>query len=55
MKPYSYLMRDFNNGKIDEIMSFNPASSHRRPRSILELSLFLAALVGYLLVLSFAA
>jgi hypothetical protein len=55
MRPHSYLMRDFNNGKIDEIMSFNPASSHRRPRSILELTLFLAVLLGYLAVLAFTA
>lgn len=55
MKPYGYLMRDFNNGKIEEIMSFNPASSHRRPSSILELGLFLVVLLGYLAVLAFTA
>jgi hypothetical protein len=54
-QPSPYLMRDFNNRKIDAIMSFNVADRHARSRSILEISLFFGALAGYLSALALAA
>lgn len=54
-KPSPYLMRDFNTGKIDTIMAFNVVERRARSRSILEISLFLGALAGYLSALAIAA
>lgn len=54
-KPSPYLMRDFNDNKIDTIMAFNVAERKSRSRSILEISLFLGAVIGYLSALAIAA
>lgn len=50
-----YLMRDFNDDKIDSIMRFNVAQRHSRSRSILEFSVFLVTLLGYLGMLALSA
>lgn len=54
-KPSPYLMRDFTGGKIDTIMAFNVTERRHRSRSVLEFSLFLGALVGYLSALALSA
>jgi hypothetical protein len=54
-KPSPYLMRDFNAPKIDAIMRMNLVDRRARSRSILEFSLFVGALAGYLTALAFAA
>lgn len=54
-KPSPYLMRDFNDRKIDDIMDFNLVDRRSRSRSILEFGLFVSALAGYLGALAFAA
>lgn len=54
-KPSPYLMRDFNDRKIDTIMAFNLAERRPRSRSVLEFSLFLGALAGYLSALALSA
>ena len=53
--PSPYLMRDFNDRKIDTIMDFNVVERRSRSRSIFEISLFLGALTGYLGALAIAA
>jgi hypothetical protein len=53
--PSPYLMRDFHHDKIDSIMAFNVAGQRLRPRAMLELSLFLGAVAGYLGALALAA
>jgi hypothetical protein len=54
-KPSPYLMRDFNDDKIESIMAFNVADRRLRSRSILEISLFLGAVAGYLSALALAS
>ncbi|MGD1984530.1 MAG: hypothetical protein PVF93_11550 [Chromatiaceae bacterium] len=54
-RPSPYLMRDFNGRKVDAIMAFNLVDRRARSRSILEFSLFVGALAGYLSALAFAA
>lgn len=54
-KPSPYLMRDFNDNKIDSIMAFNVTERRHRTRSVLEFGLFLGALVGYLGALALSA
>lgn len=55
MTTESYLMRDLNGRKIDAIMQFDVRRGRSRRRSIFEFSLFLGALVGYLLALTLSA
>lgn len=50
-----YVMRDLNGDKVDNIMSFNVAMRQNRSRSILEISIFAAAVAGYLLALALGA
>jgi hypothetical protein len=55
MNKNSYLMRDLNGEKIDNIMNFNVTSRNERSRSFIEISLFAAAVVGYLMALAVSA
>ena len=55
MQNSPYFMRDLNGDKIDSIMDFNVALSRRRSRSILELSIFLLSVAGYIAALAFSA
>ena len=50
-----YFMRDLNGHKVDSIMDFNVALRRSRSRSMLEFSVFLAAVVTYLCALAFSA
>jgi hypothetical protein len=50
-----YTMRDFNDDKVRQIMDFNPASGRLRQRSILELSIFVGAVLAYLGALALSA
>lgn len=50
-----YLMRDLNGRKVDNIMNFNVAMRQNRSRSILEISVFAAAVAGYVLALALGA
>ena len=50
-----YFMRDLNGDKVDSIMQFNVALKQPRSRSVLEISLFVGALMSYLCVLAFTA
>ena len=50
-----YLMRDFNGHKIDQIMDFDVAKRRNRSRSVLEISIFFAALAAYLGTLAITA
>ena len=43
-----YFMRDVNGAKIERIMDFNVASGRPRPRSLVEFSIFLGAVLTYL-------
>jgi hypothetical protein len=47
-----YRMRDFNDNKVQEIMDFDPVRRRRRAGSMLEFSVFLFAVAGYLLALA---
>jgi len=51
----NYFMRDLNRDKIEGIMQFDVALRRHRSRSILEISVFLAAVFSYLCVLAFSA
>ena len=55
MHPSPYFMRDLNGSKVDSIMDFNVALRRRRSRSVLEISVFVAALTAYLCVLALNA
>lgn len=55
MKTNSYLMRDLNGEKIENIMNFNVKSNDARPRSFFEISIFAAAVIAYLIALAVAA
>ena len=50
-----YYMRDLNGSKVDNIMDFNVAKRSTRSRSVLEISIFFAALAAYLGVLAISA
>ena len=55
MTQHRYFMRDLNHHKVENIMSFNVAARRDRPRSMLEISVFVAALASYLFALAFSA
>jgi hypothetical protein len=55
MNQNRYFMRDLNHDKVANIMSFNVAARRDRPRAMLEISVFVAALAGYLCALAFSA
>lgn len=50
-----YLMRDLNGRKIEQIMNYNVAKRRSQSRSVLEISLFFAALAAYLGTLAITA
>ncbi len=50
-----YFMRDLNGAKVDRIMDFNVASGRARPRSLLEIGVFLGAVLAYLGALALSA
>lgn len=50
-----YQMRDLNGRKIDQIMDFNVAKRRSQSRSVLEFSVFIAALTAYLGMLAITA
>lgn len=50
-----YVMRDFNDDKIDAIMQFDVSAGRGRSRSVLEFGVFMLALLGYLGMLVLAA
>ncbi|MCB1926275.1 MAG: hypothetical protein KDJ27_21515 [Gammaproteobacteria bacterium] len=55
MPKHRYAMRDLRGAKIDEIMSFNVAEGHSRPRSLFEFTVFLGAVLVYLGALAISA
>lgn len=55
MQSSRYFMRDLNGRKVDSIMDFNVAARRNRSRSVFEISVFLASLLGYLGVLALNA
>lgn len=55
MQHSRYFMRDLNGHKVDGIMDFNVALRRSRSRSVLEISVFLVTLTGYLAALALSA
>ncbi|MCB1724009.1 MAG: hypothetical protein KDJ39_09995 [Gammaproteobacteria bacterium] len=47
MQKHSYIMRDLNRAKVDQIMDFNVAAGGARPRSVFEFGVFLTAVLVY--------
>ncbi len=50
-----YVMCDLNGRKVEDIMDFNLVERRTRQRSVFEISVFMASVAAYLLVLALTA